>query len=96
MSEEVSAETIRRRVVVGGRVQGVFFRDTARRIATGKGLAGSATNLRDGSVEIVVEGDPEAVAEMIEWCRRGPQWSEVSGIEVTEEEPQGLSGFSIG
>ena len=87
---------VRKRVIVSGTVQGVFFRDTCRRLAVGKGLAGSAKNLRNGSVEVILEGDPGAVAEMIEWCRHGPQWAEVSGIDVTEEEPQGASGFSIG
>ena len=87
--------TQRRRVLVSGRVQGVFFRDSARRRAVEAGIAGSARNLQDGRVEIVLEGDADAVAAMIEWCRQGPDYARVEDIEVTEEEPQNLQGFAI-
>jgi acylphosphatase len=84
---------IRRRLVVRGRVQGVFYRDSVRRLATARGIAGSATNLGDGSVEVVLEGPRDAVGDLIAYCAEGPDHAEVSGVEVEEEEPQGIEGF---
>ena len=86
---------IRRRVVIHGRVQGVFFRDTARRMADSRGVAGWVSNRADGSVEAVFEGEPDAVESMIDFCREGPRGAEVERVEVSEEEPEGLSGFAI-
>ena len=85
----------RKRVVVSGRVQGVFFRDTARRRAESAGVAGWISNRPDGGVEAVFEGDPAAVDGLVEFCRRGPSRAEVASVEVEEEEPEGLSGFSV-
>ncbi len=87
---------IRRRVRVRGRVQGVFYRDSVRRLAVQRGVAGSATNLGDGSVEVVLEGPAEAVEGLIAFCADGPDRAEVSGVEVEEEDPQGESGFHTG
>jgi acylphosphatase len=86
---------IRRRVVIHGRVQGVFFRDTARRMADSRGVAGWVSNRADGSVEAVFEGESDAVESMIDFCREGPRGAEVERVEVSEEEPEGLSGFAI-
>ena len=83
---------VRRRVLVEGDVQGVFFRDECRKQAQSAGLAGSARNRSDGRVEVVLEGDEAAVERMVDWCRQGSSRSEVTGIEVSEEEPEGLSG----
>ena len=85
----------RKRVVVSGRVQGVFFRDTARRRAESAGVAGWISNRPDGAVEAVFEGDPVAVEELVEFCRRGPSRAEIASVEVEEEEPEGLSGFEV-
>jgi acylphosphatase len=82
-------------VIVSGRVQGVFFRDTARRRAESAGVAGWVRNREDGAVEAVFEGEPEAVEELVEFCRRGPSRAEVASVEVTEEEPEGLEGFQV-
>lgn len=87
---------IRRRVIVHGRVQGVFFRDTARRTAESGGVAGWARNRDDGAVEAVFEGDPEAVEALVEFCRKGPARAHVAQVEVLEEQPEGLTGFRIG
>ena len=81
--------------MVSGRVQGVFFRDTTRRRAEAAGVAGWVSNRADGAVEAVFEGDPAAVEEMVEFCRRGPSRAQVASIEVEEEQPEGLSGFEI-
>ena len=83
------------RVVVRGRVQGVFFRDSARRRAEAAGVAGWIANRPDGAVEAVFEGDDAAVDELVEFCSRGPSRAEVHSVEVTDEEPEGLSGFEV-
>jgi len=87
--------TVRKRVLVSGRVQGVFFRDTCRRIASEAGVAGWASNLPDGRVEVVLEGAPGSVDAVVRWCHEGTPYASVESIEVTEEEPAGASGFSI-
>ena len=86
---------VRRRVLVSGRVQGVFFRDSCRRAAQAAGLAGWARNLADGRVEACFEGDAGAVDRMVDWCRRGPRHAAVTGVEVIDETPRGERGFSI-
>jgi acylphosphatase len=85
----------RRRVVVGGRVQGVFFRDSVRRRAEGADVTGWVRNTPEGTVEAVFEGDPAAVEELVEFCRSGPSRAEVNSVDVSEEEPEGLSGFEV-
>jgi acylphosphatase len=85
----------RKRVVISGRVQGVFFRDTMRRRADSAGVSGWVRNTRDGAVEAVFEGEPDAVDEMIEFSRRGPSRAEVAAVDVTDEKPEGLSGFDV-
>lgn len=86
---------IRRRVIVHGLVQGVFFRDTVCRQATLRGVSGWARNEWDGSVRLVFEGEPGAVEALVELCRTGPRGARVDRIEVVDEEPEDLSGFSI-
>jgi acylphosphatase len=86
---------IRRRAIVHGRVQGVFFRDTSRRLAESRGVAGGVSNRPDGTVEAVFEGEPEDVESMLSFCREGPRGAGVERVEVIEEEPEGLSGFAI-
>lgn len=86
---------VRRRVIVHGLVQGVFFRDTTRRRADAAGVAGWVSNRTDGAVEAVFEGEPEAVEQLVGVCRRGPGRAEVERVEVSEEQPEGLSGFRI-
>jgi acylphosphatase len=86
---------VRKRVLVSGDVQGVFFRDTCRHVANDAGVSGWATNLPDGRVEVALEGDEEAVNKVIEWCRSGPRGATVDSVDVTDEAPEGISGFSI-
>jgi acylphosphatase len=83
------------RVRAHGRVQGVFFRDSVRREAARRGVAGWARNRADGTAEAVFEGDADAVAAMVEFVRRGPGHAEVSRLEETREEVEGLSGFDV-
>jgi acylphosphatase len=86
---------MRRRVIVRGRVQGVFFRDSTRRVAERAGVAGWVRNRSDGAVEAVLEGDDAAVNRMLEFIERGPGRAEVDDVEWSEEEPEGLHGFEI-
>ena len=86
---------IRRRVVVHGHVQGVFFRDTVRRLAQQRGVAGWISNRWDGAVEAVFEGDEESVERLVEFSRRGPRGAQVESVEVADEEPEGLQGFNV-
>jgi acylphosphatase len=89
------SETVRRRVVVLGNVQGVFFRDSCRREASSRGVAGWVTNRPDGAVEAVFEGDADAVQSLVDWCRSGPRGADVDAVDDSSEEPEGLSGFEI-
>jgi len=84
---------MRRRVVVHGRVQGVFFRDTTRRLALEHGVRGWPRNTWEGTVEAVFEGPPEAVERLVEFAHRGPSGAHVEHVEVFEEDEEGLSGF---
>jgi acylphosphatase len=86
---------IRRRVVVHGTVQGVFFRASCQREAATRGVAGWVSNRPDGAVEAVFEGADSAVEALVEWSRLGPPHAEVSGVEVTSEDPEGLSRFDV-
>ena len=86
---------VRRRAVAHGRVQGVFFRDSTRREAERRGVAGSARNTFDGTVEIVLEGSADAVEAMLAFMRAGPGHASVSRLDVVDEEVEGLSGFSV-
>jgi acylphosphatase len=89
------SEQARRRVVVRGNVQGVFFRDSCRQQARSRGVAGWVTNRPDGAVEAVFEGDAGAVQAMVDWCGHGTRGAEVQSVDVRTEEPEGLSGFDI-
>ncbi len=86
---------VRKRVRAHGRVQGVFFRDSVRREASRRGVAGWARNCPDGTVLAWFEGSEDAVAAMVEWARSGPSRAEVSSVDVDEVEPEGLSGFAV-
>ena len=87
---------VRRHVRAHGRVQGMFFRDSVRREAERRGVAGWARNCSDGTAEAVFEGDAEAVEAMVEFVRGGPGHAEVSDVDVVDETPEGVSGFSVG
>jgi acylphosphatase len=86
---------IRRRVFVAGEVQGVFFRDTCRREAAARGVAGWVRNRYDGTVEAVFEGEDDAVAAMVRWMQVGPPRARVARADVVEEEPAGEAGFRV-
>jgi acylphosphatase len=86
---------VRVHVFIEGRVQGVWFRDSAWQEAKRLGLAGWVRNLQDGRVEAVYEGTRGAVEEMLAWTNRGPERADVTGVEINDEEPEGERGFRI-
>jgi len=86
---------IRKRVIVHGHVQGVFFRDTTRRMAQSRGVSGWVRNNPDGTVEAAFEGLEDAVDAMVEFAREGPRGAMVEHVEVHDEAPEGLTAFRI-
>lgn len=91
----MTEEPVRVRVVAHGRVQGVFFRDTTRRSALQRGLAGWVRNRADGTVEAVFEGARDDVERLVDFCRNGPSGAEVERVERFDEAPEGMSGFTV-
>lgn len=85
----------RKRVIVSGAVQGVFFRDSCRTEAASRGVGGWVRNLRDGTVEAAFEGELDAVDQLVEWAHKGPPQARVDEVQVCEEPPQGLTDFQV-
>ncbi len=83
-------------LVVTGRVQGVFFRASAREEAVRLGIDGLARNEPDGSVRIEAEGEPDALDRFVAWCGRGPDFADVKAVTVHEGGGAHFSGFTIG
>lgn len=88
-------EAIARRVVVHGRVQGVFYRDSCQREASSHNVAGWVRNCPDGAVEALFEGDDADVERLVDWARTGPRTAVVEQAEVEEVEPVGLTRFEV-
>lgn len=91
------ASTVRKATLsIKGRVQGVFYRQSARETARSFGLGGWVRNMPDGTVQAEIVGPPEAVERMIEWCRKGPPSARVESVDVTwhdvgeEAQPDGF------
>ncbi len=91
----MATEIARRRLLIQGRVQGVFFRDCTRQRARSAGVAGWARNTADGAVEVVLEGPPDAVRQVMAFCESGPRGARVDHVEAHDEQPEGLEGFEI-
>jgi acylphosphatase len=91
----IPQETTRLRVIVTGRVQGVWFRDRCREQARNEGVAGFARNRADGSVEVELEGPEPAVERVVAWCRVGPSRASVNAVAVERITPVGEPGFRI-
>lgn len=83
------------RVVVSGRVQGVFYRATCAARARDLGLGGYVRNRHDGSVEACFEGSDEHVDAMVEWCRLGPALARVDEVALHQEDPVGDMWFRV-
>lgn len=82
-------------VIVRGLVQGVGYRYTLRMVAEQAGVTGWTRNLRDGTVEAVVEGEPARVDEVLAWMAEGPPGSRVDAAEVADAHPEGERGFEV-
>ncbi len=82
--------------VVSGRVQGVFFRASARRVAQALGVSGWVRNRPDGTVEAFAQGDPESLDEFVAWLWEGPPDAHVADVEVADAEvvPR-MVGFDV-
>jgi acylphosphatase len=85
----------RRRVLLAGRVQGVWFRESCREQARAVGVSGWVRNLADGRVEAVLEGPDAAVERVVRWCHDGPARARVDRVDVQVEDPVGESGFHV-
>jgi len=84
------------RIIIHGRVQGVFFRSTAIKEANRLGLSGYVRNRADGTVEAVAEGQREELEQFVAWCRHGPTLAHVERVDISWEEAHGApGGFSI-
>lgn len=88
-------ELVRRRVLVSGHVQGVWFRQSCQEQAIHVGVTGWVRNLPDGRVEACFEGAGPAVDRMVRWCHHGPPRARVRAVLVAEERPAGASGFEV-
>ena len=82
-------------ISIQGRVQGVFFRASTRDVADSLNLKGFVENCADGSVYIEAEGEPERLAEFLEWCHKGPVRSVVTAVDHKEGEWKGFRDFTI-
>ena len=76
---------LRMRLIIEGRVQGVWFRDSTRREAVGLGVTGWVRNRPDGTVEVLAEGQEGDVKKLTAWCRQGPSYAVVTRIHESEE-----------
>jgi len=93
---EISMSQKRIQLQISGRVQGVFFRASARETALRLGVTGWVKNRSDGSVEVVAEGEEAAVDNLVAWCGQGPPGAMVHEVEVHREDPTGeFSSFRI-
>ena len=88
-------DVVRRRVVVHGRVQGVWFRESARRRADELGVSGWVRNNADGTVEAEVEGADDDVAVLVSWLGLGPPQAHVDAVDVEEQAPRGDTRFRV-
>lgn len=88
-------EIERKHITVYGFVQGVGFRFAVERAARTRRVAGWVRNRPDGTVEAVLEGDPDDVEAVVDFCRRGPRGSDVERVDVVAESPEGLAGFRV-
>lgn len=82
-------------ITVSGKVQGVYYRQSAKDKAQELGITGSVKNLPDGNVFLVATGTPEKLSELVDWCKKGPSRARVSDVRVEEKEPQPFSAFTI-
>lgn len=86
---------IARRLIIYGRVQGVYFRQSAKEKAIELGVSGTARNCADGTVEVLAEADAAIMNDFIEWCRNGPEAARVDRVDINEHPLKNFRGFVI-
>ena len=82
-------------LIIKGKVQGVFFRATAKDVADEIGVTGWVKNTEEGNVEIMATGSEEQLDKLIEWCRKGPKRAIVTGVVENSREEQHFTGFEV-
>ena len=82
-------------IKIHGRVQGVFYRDTAKSVATKLGIKGWVRNEPDGTVYIEIEGQEGELKRFVQWCQQGPSTAAVNKVEVEQGEIEGFTGFEV-
>ncbi len=82
-------------IVVSGRVQGVFYRASAKEQADVLGIKGFVRNEPNGNVFIEAQGDDDSISKFVEWCRKGPKRAEVDSLMLTEKNPEVFDAFEI-
>jgi len=85
-----------RRFTIQGRVQGVFFRESTRRVAESLNITGHAINLSNGDVEVFACGEPAAIDELAAWLTEGPRMSNVTNVTSEEMQVESTTGFTTG
>lgn len=81
--------------MIKGKVQGVFYRATARDVAESIGITGWVKNTSHGNVEALISGSESQLETFINWCKQGPSNAVVTGVEVTEWEEEVFPNFTI-
>jgi acylphosphatase len=82
-------------ITISGKVQGCYFRASAKAKAEQLGIAGMVQNLPSGEVYVEVEGNDETLEEFIQWCQHGPAYAQVKDIDLEETDVRGLKGFEV-
>jgi acylphosphatase len=86
---------ITRHLVIKGKVQGVFFRASAKELAEALGIKGWVKNTEDGDVEIVCQGTEDQLAEFINWCKQGPSRAKVENVHIQEMPNEHFNEFRL-
>ena len=93
---ETKAKKNRARVLISGRVQGVWYRGSTKQQADDLGLTGWVRNCRSGQVEVIVEGADAAIDKLISWCRTGPSMARVTDVQIDFDNYRGeFVGFRV-
>jgi acylphosphatase len=82
-------------IIISGKVQGVFFRQSTKEKATASGITGTVSNLDDGRVRIIATGTKEQLDELVNWCQQGPPKARVEKVVAEEISLQNFRGFTI-
>ena len=82
-------------LIISGKVQGVFYRATAKKMAHQLHITGWIKNTKEGHVEALITGESESVKKFIDWCRKGPGKAEVEEVEVERRQATSFEDFTI-